>query len=164
MVSDNNSCSAPSASTNPSEPVRIYVAASCDATTGLGGWGLYAPRTSGPLRDSGTDVNTTANALGLAAICQTLDRSNSARDLEFICNNAYITNSFIKDLADWIESGWQTADRRPVANQGYWKHLSQARCERQFAVRRPTADEADQIEEARRLAARALSQARRAAA
>lgn len=164
MVSDRNSCSAPSASINRSEPVRIYVAASCDATTGLGGWGLYVPRTSGPLRDSGTDVNTTANALGLAAICQTLDRSKGARDLEFICSNAYITNSFNKDLANWTEGGWQTADRRPVANQGCWKHLSQARCERQFAVRRPTVDEADQIEEARRLAARALSQARRAAA
>src|SRR5262249_41139318 len=91
---------------------------------GPGGWCAYIINPDGTHRNlTGTDPNTTNQRMELMASIAALEAFPDRTELTIYSDSQYVIKGMNEWLDGWIERGWKTAQKKPVANADLWKRL-----------------------------------------
>lgn len=104
--------------------ITIYTDGSCQTQTRIGGWATVL--TSGTYRKvlSGSTEETTVNAMELMAAVNGLKALKGANQtVTLVTDSQYVARGVNEWLSNWIERGWLTANKNPVANRNLWKQI-----------------------------------------
>jgi ribonuclease HI len=106
--------------------VIIYTDGACDPNPGPGGWA--AVLRSGPHEKvlTGSEPRTTNNRMELQAVIAALTALKKPSHVVLHTDSTYVQKGVTEYLDRWKAKGWQTADKKAVANQDLWQALDEA--------------------------------------
>lgn len=111
--------------------VKIYTDGACSGNPGPGGFGIIikTPAGAGVLtyEYSAAYSWTTNSRMELLAVIYALEQVKSGSVVEVVTDSKYICDSIDKGwLTNWIQNGWKTSSRTPVANKDLWTRYLKA--------------------------------------
>jgi ribonuclease HI len=74
----------------------------------------------------GGEDDTTNNRMELTAVIEALNALKGSRKVILHTDSKYVMDGITKWMANWIQRGWKTANRKPVKNQDLWMALNDA--------------------------------------
>jgi len=107
--------------------VKIYTDGACLGNPGPGGWGALLVSSSGVEKElHGSHPQTTNNQMELQAVISALEALKRPCEVDLYSDSRYVLDGISKWLPNWKRNNWQTAAKKPVKNQAYWKALDAA--------------------------------------
>ena len=106
--------------------VTLYTDGACKGNPGAGGWGVVLEYGEHRKELFGGDIETTNNRMELMAAIAGLSALKSRCVVDLYTDSVYVRDGITKWLSNWKSNGWQTAAKKPVANQDLWEQLDQA--------------------------------------
>ena len=105
--------------------IKIYTDGACSGNPGIGGWGavLINSDTNEEKYISGADNLTTNNKMELTATIESLKSIKKPSEIELYTDSQYVKNGISLWIINWINNGWKTANKKPVANKVLWIEL-----------------------------------------
>lgn len=101
----------------------VYTDGSCRGT--YGGWGFVILGSERELHGYGGAINSTNNQMELMAAIEALSCfTGSDNNIKIITDSQYLQDGMNKYLKRWINSGFRTANGKPVKNIPLWKELN----------------------------------------
>lgn len=120
----------------PTTQVDIYVDGACEGNPGPGGYGIVMEarrygepqlrklrRISGPtsLRSTNNQAELEGATIALATIITSmLDKPTL---INVWCDSEYLVRGINEYIYKWMQNGWKTAKKEPVANRELWEQL-----------------------------------------
>ena len=109
--------------------VIIYTDGACDPNPGPGGWAAVLRFEAQPAARekelTGADPRTTNNRMELQAVIAALNALKKPCRVTLHTDSQYVQKGVTEYLARWKAKGWQTADKKAVANQDLWQALDE---------------------------------------
>lgn len=107
--------------------LEIYTDGACSGNPGPGGWATVILDKDNIHIYTGYSEQTTNNIMELSAVSNALSyllTESIDSDCIIYTDSAYIANCF-KDkwYTKWIENGWKTSTKQPVANKELWQEI-----------------------------------------
>jgi ribonuclease HI len=114
----------------PDGAVRVWTDGACSGNPGPGGWAWALDTSRGPgTYASGREDPTTNQRMEIRAALEAL-RAN-AGPLLVVSDSTYVVNCFRDGWwRGWLDRGWTTSARKPVANRDLWEPLVSLSLER----------------------------------
>lgn len=109
-----------------SKTIEIYTDGACRGNPGPGGWGALLIAGKHEKRLYGGEDDTTNNRMELTAVIEALNALKGSRKVILHTDSKYVMDGITKWMANWIQRGWKTANRKPVKNQDLWMALNEA--------------------------------------
>ena len=107
--------------------VNLYTDGACKGNPGPGGWGVVIIKNGKPVDEIyGGELNTTNNRMELLAVIHGLNKIEEAGAVRVNTDSMYVKNGITLWINKWLENGWKTAARNPVANRDLWHQLDTA--------------------------------------
>ncbi len=123
--------STPASIDAPADTTVIYTDGACSGNPGPGGWGWVIP--DGAF-GSGFAPDTTNQRMELTAVLEAV-RAVPGR-LLIVSDSTYVVNCFRDSWwKGWLDRGWKTSAKKPVANQDLWEPLVELYLEREVDFR-----------------------------
>jgi ribonuclease HI len=141
--------------TLPAGAVQLFTRASCLGTPGPGGWAVVIEREGERSSLTGSDSETTVNAMELEAAIRGLTALPSPSNVLLYTVSQYVYSGITRWVENWQARGWLTRGGEPVANREKWEALLQAAGQHQVDWRLLTGDRPPQTQEAAQLATQA---------
>jgi ribonuclease HI len=135
--------------------VQLFTRASCLGAPGPGGWAVVIEQGDEHSSLTGSDPETTVNAMELEAAIQGLTALAPSTSVQLYTVSQYLYSGITRWVANWRARGWLTRGGEPVANREKWEALLQAVGQHQVDWRLLAHDRPSQTQEAARLAAQA---------
>ena len=105
--------------------ITIYTDGSCQTQTRIGGWAAVLSCGEHRKTLSGSAAETTVNAMELTAAVNGLNALKGANQtVTLIADSQYVARGVNEWMPGWIERGWLTANKKPVANRTLWEQLN----------------------------------------
>ena len=117
----------------------IFTDGACKGNPGKGGWGCSVQKWDAKKEELveihhafAGDPSTTNNQMELCAVIAGLRYAHAARELPqspkvlVVTDSEYVLKGATEWINGWIKRGWIKADKKPVANANFWKHLAMA--------------------------------------
>ena len=109
--------------------IVIYTDGSCGPTNpGPGGWAAILKFPESCVILQGNRRRTTNNQMELeaaiSALAYLLARLGQC-EVDLHTDSKYVKLGITRWIAKWERNGWQTATKKPVKNQAYWRDLRQ---------------------------------------
>jgi ribonuclease HI len=142
----------------------IHIAASCNSSTGRGGWAVYVDREPEPSLHIGRLTNTSAHQLGLAAIAWVLKQAKGKYALRFVTDSAYLVDNFNDRLSGWATTGWTSSAGKFVKHVDTWRAIHEISQRLDVSLSRPSLIDQSGQQAAKRAAQRAARSGGRLAA
>jgi ribonuclease HI len=109
-----------------SDSVEIFTDGACLGNPGPGGWGVVL-RWRGVERElSGGDRATTNNRMELTAAIVGLEALKRGVPVRLYTDSTYVRDGICRWIHRWKQTGWKTADKKPVKNVDLWQRLDEA--------------------------------------
>jgi ribonuclease HI len=106
--------------------VEMFTDGACLGNPGPGGWGVVL-RWRGVERElSGSDPATTNNRMELTAAIKGLEVLKRGVGVRVYTDSTYVRDGISRWIHRWKQSGWKTADKKPVKNVDLWQRLDEA--------------------------------------
>ncbi len=110
------------------EKINIYTDGGCSGNPGPGGWAYVIIDSSGLIKASGGDKNTTNNKMELTAVIKALEYISSSEKYKNMkpvihTDSTYVKNGITAWIKTWVMNGWKTAAKQPVKNKELWQEL-----------------------------------------
>lgn len=103
--------------------VDIFTDGACSGNPGPGGWGAIL-KYSGSVKElSGYEQNTTNNRMEVLAAIEALEALQRPVQVRLHTDSRYLRDGITLWIHKWKNSGWKTADNKPVKNQDLWERL-----------------------------------------
>ncbi|MCB9460166.1 MAG: ribonuclease HI [Anaerolineaceae bacterium] len=105
--------------------ITIHTDGSCQTQTHSGGWAAVLMSGTHRMVLSGSAEETTVNAMELMAAVnglKALKRANQT--VMLVTDSQYVTRGVNEWLSAWIERGWLTTNKNPVANRNLWEQMN----------------------------------------
>lgn len=97
----------------------VYTDGACLGNPGPGGWAWAVP--DGPYR-SGAEERSTNQRMEISAVLEALRALDG--EVHVMSDSTYVVNCFRDRWWEgWLKRGWQTSQRKPVANRDLWEPL-----------------------------------------
>ncbi len=114
--------------------IKIYTDGACSGNPGAGAWASLIVDSEGSKKMiSGAYKVTTNNRMELMAVIMALQITKEGDSIELYSDSQYIVNAFEKGwIKNWIKRGWQTSQKKPVANRDLWEKLIMLTDKRKF--------------------------------
>ena len=106
--------------------VIIYTDGACDPNPGPGGWAAVLRSGLHERELTDADPRTTNNRMELQAVIAALNALKKPCHVMLHTDSQYVQKGVTQYLARWKAKGWQTADKKAVANQDLWQALDEA--------------------------------------
>jgi ribonuclease HI len=103
--------------------VQMYVKASYNPTTQIGGWGVVLNKGEHTKILSGRANNSSANALLIQGAIAGFEALTRPCSIAVYSDADYLVRGATQWITGWQNRGWKTKDGKPVANQKAWKQL-----------------------------------------
>ncbi len=104
--------------------IRITTDGSCETQTRKGGWAAILQAGAHRKVLTGQASDTTVNSMELTAVIEGLSALKAVNQtVEIITDSQYVARGINQWMPDWIARGWQTANKKPVANLDLWQKL-----------------------------------------
>ena len=104
--------------------ITIHTDGSCQTQTRIGGWAAILSCGEHCKTLSGSAADTTVNAMELMAVVNGLNALKEAHQtVTLYTDSNYVARGVNEWLSDWVDRGWLTAARQPVANRALWEQL-----------------------------------------
>lgn len=103
--------------------VIIYTDGACDPNPGPGGWAAVLRFEGHEKVLTGADPRTTNNRMELQAVIAALAALKKPCRVRLHTDSRYVQQGVTEYLVRWKAKGWQTADKKAVANQDLWQAL-----------------------------------------
>ena len=110
----------------PDNLVTIFTDGSCLSNPGPGGWAAVLRWRDNEKEFVGHEADTTNNRMELKAAIMGLNAVTRAMPVALHTDSRYVMNGVQDWMPRWKANGWQTASKKPVANQDLWEQLDQA--------------------------------------
>ena len=107
-------------------PVILHTDGSCLNNPGPGGWAAILQWQDNERELSGAVADTTNNRMELLAAIEGLKALTRPINVELYTDSKYVMNGVTDWMPRWKQNGWQTAAKKPVANQDLWQELDTA--------------------------------------
>jgi ribonuclease HI len=105
--------------------VEMYTDGACRGNPGPGGWGVLL-RSGGKERELwGGEPGTTNNRMELTAAIRGFEALRRHCQVTVYTDSEYLRRGISEWLPRWKQSGWRTADRKPVKNEDLWRRLDE---------------------------------------
>lgn len=102
----------------------IFCDGACSGNPGPGGWGCIVQHDGAQHEYSGGAARTTNNQMELQALIEALKNSPKDATLRIVTDSEYLAKGVTQWMKGWIKNGWQTAARKPVKNQEFWREIN----------------------------------------
>ena len=112
--------------------VIIYTDGACDPNPGPGGWAAVLRSAEHEKVLTGADPRATNNRMELQAVIAALNALKKPCRVMLHTDSQYVQKGVTEYLARWKAKGWQTADKKAVANQDLWQTLDVALAQHQI--------------------------------
>jgi len=100
-------------------PRIVYTDGACSRNPGPGGWAWIVPDDEFA---SGAAASTTNQRMELSAVLEAL--RNFDGPTQIVSDSTYVVNCFRDGWhTGWLERGWLTSAKKPVANRDLWEPL-----------------------------------------
>src|SRR5512138_2556463 len=109
-----------------SQEVIIYTDGACDPNPGPGGWAAVLRFGVHEKVLTGSEPRTTNNRMELQAVIAALTELKKPCHVLLHTDSTYVQKGVTEYLDRWKAKGWQTADKKAVANQDLWQALDEA--------------------------------------
>lgn len=106
--------------------VILHTDGSCLNNPGPGGWAAILQWQDNERELSGGVPDTTNNRMELRAAIEGLKALTRPMSVELYTDSKYVMNGVTDWMPRWKRNGWQTAAKKPVANQDLWQELDAA--------------------------------------
>jgi len=106
--------------------VIIYTDGACDPNPGPGGWAAILRFGTHEKTLTGRDPSTTNNRMELQAVIAALSALKQPCRVILHTDSRYVEKGVTEYLERWKVKGWQTSDKKAVANQDLWLALDAA--------------------------------------
>lgn len=106
--------------------VIIYTDGACDPNPGPGGWAAVLQFGDVEKELMGSEPRTTNNRMELQAVIAALSALKVSCRVTLHTDSTYVQKGVSDYLARWKAKGWQTSDKKAVANQDLWQQLDTA--------------------------------------
>ena len=106
--------------------VILHTDGSCLNNPGPGGWAAILQWQDNERALSGGVPDTTNNRMELRAAIEGLKALTRPMSVELYTDSKYVMNGVTDWMPRWKRNGWQTAAKKPVANQDLWQELDAA--------------------------------------
>jgi ribonuclease HI len=106
--------------------VIIYTDGACDPNPGPGGWAAVLRFGAHEKVLTGHEPRTTNNRMELQAVIAALNALKQPCRVALHTDSTYVQKGVTEYLDRWKAKGWQTADKKAVANQDLWQALDEA--------------------------------------
>ena len=107
--------------------VKIYTDGACSGNPGPGGWAAVLIYNDNKKEISGFAEETTNQRMEVAAVLEAVKRLKFPCYVEVYSDSAYLVNAFTHGwISKWQKNGWQTSQKKPVANRDLWEALLEA--------------------------------------
>ena len=104
--------------------ITIYTDGSCQTQTRIGGWASVLVCGEHRKVLTGSVADTTVNAMELTAAVNGLNALKEANQtVTLYTDSQYVARGVNEWLTDWINRGWLTTSKKPVANRELWEQL-----------------------------------------
>jgi ribonuclease HI len=108
------------------DTVEIFTDGACLGNPGPGGWGVVL-RWRGVERElSGSEPATTNNRMELTAAIEGLQVLKRGVAVRVYTDSTYVRDGISRWIHRWKQTGWKTADNKPVKNVDLWQRLDDA--------------------------------------
>lgn len=108
------------------QPVYLYTDGSCLGNPGPGGWAALLRYGTKEMLIKGGEKNTTNNRMELLAVIEGLKKLKRTSKIIICSDSQYMAKAFTDGwIIKWKKNGWQTAQKKPVANQDLWLALDE---------------------------------------
>ncbi len=106
--------------------VLIYTDGACDPNPGPGGWAAILRFGEHEKVLTGAEPRATNNRMELQAVIAALTALKKPCRVQLYTDSKYVRTGITDYIARWKARGWQTADKKAVANQDLWLALDEA--------------------------------------
>lgn len=106
--------------------IRLYTDGSCLGNPGPGGWACLLLSGQYAKELTGMESQTTNNRMELKAAIEGLSAIRNQSEVEVFSDSDYLVRGMNERIARWQETGWRTANGKPVQNQDLWAELERA--------------------------------------
>ena len=89
-----------------------------------GGWAYILRDGDCVVEGSGGSAGTTNQRMEVTAVLRALESIESPASIEIWSDSKYVTDGLTQWMDGWIQKGWKTSSKKPVANQDIWQPLS----------------------------------------
>ena len=104
--------------------LHLYTDGACLGNPGPGGWAYILRDGDCEVEGSGGSAGTTNQRMEVTAVLRALESIESPASIEIWSDSKYVTDGLTQWMDGWIQKGWKTASKKPVANQDLWQPLS----------------------------------------
>lgn len=112
----------PKVELSPDAP-RAYVRASHKGSTGIGGWGVVVEYKGETRQASGSEPDTTNNAMEIRAAIEGLKQLPTGSEVQLVTTSDYVYQGATKWIKGWRRRNWQKRSGQPIANEDLWREL-----------------------------------------
>ncbi len=106
--------------------VLIYTDGACDPNPGPGGWAAVLRFGDHEKVLTGAEPRATNNRMELQAVIAALTALKKPCRVQLHTDSRYVQTGITDYIARWKAKGWQTTDKKAVANQDLWLALDEA--------------------------------------
>src|SRR5512147_2185800 len=106
--------------------VLIYTDGACDPNPGPGGWAAVLRFGDHEKVLTGAEPRATNNRMELQAVIAALTALKKPCRVQLHTDSRYVQTGITDYIARWKAKGWQTTDKKAVANQDLWMALDEA--------------------------------------
>jgi ribonuclease HI len=106
--------------------VLIYTDGACDPNPGPGGWAAVLRFGDHEKVLTGAEPRATNNRMELQAVIAALTALKKPCRVQLHTDSRYVQTGITEYIARWKAKGWQTTDKKAVANQDLWRALDEA--------------------------------------
>ncbi len=106
--------------------VLIYTDGACDPNPGPGGWAAVLRFGDREKVLTGAEPRATNNRMELQAVIAALTALKKPCQVQLHTDSRYVQTGITDYIARWKAKGWQTTDKKAVANQDLWMALDEA--------------------------------------
>ena len=103
--------------------ITIYTDGACSGNPGKGGWGAILIYAKEEKYMSGSKQLTTNNQMELTATIEALKAISKHSNIALYTDSQYVKNGITSWIFNWKKNGWNTANKKPVANKDLWIEL-----------------------------------------